>query len=97
MPDASWKAVERWVARQLGGKRGGPLNKADVLHDTWAPEVKHRKRFPKWLMGAMEQAVEHSDEQTPVVILFEKYKNRDEALVIMQWRDWIELVEDNYD
>jgi hypothetical protein len=61
VPDKSWKAAERAVARLLGGERI-PINgrikgsAPDVAHDTLSLEVKSRKSSMAWFLEALEQA-----------------------------------------
>jgi len=52
MTDKTWKAVERRIAKVLGGKRN-PLSgsssrhtSGDVIHDKYYVEIKHRARIP---------------------------------------------------
>jgi hypothetical protein len=58
MPDAAWKAFERWIAKVIDGKRTGNvgLDTADVQHPFLAPEAKYRAKLPVWLTDAMAQA-----------------------------------------
>ena len=62
MPDKTWKAVERAIARLFGGKRTGPIGSGvpDILHPWLAIEVKSRKRLPKLLHDTMQQAEENA-------------------------------------
>jgi hypothetical protein len=64
MRSQSWKATERFIAEQLGGRRvpitGRQRGDApDIAHDRWSIEVKRRSgpyAFPQWLVTALEQA-----------------------------------------
>jgi len=58
MAEASWKRHEREVARLLSGERQPNTGKRgpDVLSGEWAIEVKVRRRLPKWLTEALQQA-----------------------------------------
>ena len=53
MTDKTWKAVEREIARRLGGHRVGCTGKAtvDVVSDWLTIEVKTRKALPTWLLA----------------------------------------------
>jgi len=86
---ATWKAVERKVAARLGGQRVGCTGEAtpDVETD-WADiEIKHRAALPKWLTGAMEQAVRNcADGKLPLLVLHEK--GRHDMLVVMRLSDF---------
>ena len=83
----TWKAVERAVARLLGGERVGCTGKAtpDVVTERLAVEVKHRAKLPKWLMAAMEQSERNAPEdKVPVVVLHEKHQKHCQDLVILR-------------
>jgi len=73
------------VATLLGGHRAGPLGAApDILHELLAPEVKHRKSLPAWLLGAMAQAKRNArGGRLPVVVLHAQgeYHRRDLVVV----------------
>jgi hypothetical protein len=64
MSSSEWKATERFIAEQLGGRRvpitGRQRGDApDIAHDRWSIEVKRRSgvhAFPMWLVTALEQA-----------------------------------------
>lgn len=63
MADKTWKAVERAIAKLLGGKRRGAdfrgvdAGKTDIILPGYALEVKHSKR-PTWTLvrQVLEQA-----------------------------------------
>lgn len=96
-PDATWKAVERRIAKSYGGRRSGPGAGPDTTdHDRqWrhlALEVKHRKRLPKWLTAALEQATANAGpDQIPVVMLHEKQKVLADVLVVLRKADFDRL------
>lgn len=92
----TWKAVEREIARRLGGERvpitGRVRGSApDIAHERWAVEVKHRKALPAWLWEAVDQAVRAArDDQLPVVILHQHGCWHDNDLVVIRLRDFTE-------
>ena len=91
MPDKAWKAFEREIAKRLGGQRAGPLGREgpDVLHPLWAPECKMRKKLPRLLTEAMDQAVTNTPPgKIPLVILHQAHDEYDQALVVMRLRDF---------
>ena len=95
MTDKTWKAVEREIARRLGGHRVGCTGKAtvDVVSDWLTIEVKTRKALPIWLLDALDQAARASDDgRLPVVILHQTGQRHDGDLVIMRLGDFEELV-----
>jgi len=90
----TWKHAERKTAALLGGERVGPTGRAtaDVITDWAAVEVKHRKTLPKWLKGAVGQAVAAAGpRQSPMAVLHEKGQRYTEALVVMRMCDFIDL------
>ncbi len=89
---ATWKNVERQIAKRLGGERvpvtGRQRGSApDIEHD-W---LSHRKTLPAWLADAMSQAVaSQRGEQLPMVVLHEKQMNYDDSYCVIRLRDFIE-------
>lgn len=91
MPDKAWKAFEREIAKRFHGKRAGPTGKEgpDVIHPLWAPECKTRKKLPRLLVDAMDQAVHNSPPgKVPLVILHQAHDEFDQALVIIRLQDF---------
>ena len=89
--DMSWKDLERVAARRLNGKRTGNLGvaAADVVSDRLSIECKSRESLPKWLTGAVEQAVRNiEDGRVPVVVLHQKHRRHDDDLVMMRLSDF---------
>jgi len=95
MADKTWKAVERAIAKRLGGERVGPSGKstADVITPTLAVEVKMRRRLPAWLTDAMAQAAAASDGRLPILVLHQKGQRHDGDLVILRLSDFETLAE----
>lgn len=95
----TWKAVERRIAARLGGERVPVTDKrsnADVVSDTLAVEVKHRKTLPKWLHKAMKQATDAAtDEQLPIAVLHQLGQNSDNDFVVMRLADFEKLAANN--
>jgi hypothetical protein len=92
----TWKAVERAVARRLGGRRvpvTGRGGAPDVEHERLAVEVKHRKELPRWLKHAMVQAEAAArDGKVPVVVLHERGQRHADDLVVLRLGDLEELL-----
>jgi hypothetical protein len=92
----TWKAVERAVARRLGGRRvpvTGRGGAPDVEHERFAVEVKHRKELPAWLKEAMAQAEAAArDGKVPVVVLHERGQRHADDLVVLRLGDLEELL-----
>jgi hypothetical protein len=93
MADATWKAVERRIARILGGRRVGNRGKAtsDIDHFWLAPEVKHRKNLPAWIKDAIGQAVAAAGKnKLPLAILHERDKPWQEDFVVLRLGDFVD-------
>lgn len=85
----AWKRTERAIAKRLGGKRVGITGSAtpDVVTETLAVEVKHRKRLPGWLTAAVRQAAINGNDRLPLVILHESGAHHENDLVVMRMKD----------
>ncbi len=78
MGDKAWKALERRVARFLGGERNrmsgavDQLTAGDVVHDTLYVEAKHRKTLAvdTWMTEAAGNAKD--EMKTPILALHRK-------------------------
>lgn len=91
MPDVTWKAVERRLAKRLHGRRLGATGRSgpDVLTSWLACEVKSRRRLPQWLHEAIAQArAGAGDNRLAVAILHETGQRHDGDLVVMTLRDF---------
>ena len=96
MPDKTWKAFERKVAKILGGKRipssgAAPGFKGDVEHPLFFIECKHGLQIPKtivsWYLKAKEQAKKES--KIPIVVM--KPKGKHEEYVVISLTDFAKL------
>ncbi len=93
---ATWKAAERAIAARLNGQRtsnqGLGLAVADVLTETYAVEVKHRKALPRWLLDAVVQARANAPEgKVPLVVLHEAGSRYEDSLVVIDLKTFQEL------
>ncbi|MBC7223442.1 MAG: hypothetical protein H5T59_04070 [Anaerolineae bacterium] len=91
MPNTTWKAVERALARRLGGVRTGCTGEAapDVTTGWCSVECKTRKRLPAWLKEAVAQAVRNAAPDTlPLVVLHQTGQRHDSDLVVLRLRDF---------
>ena len=91
MADKTWKAVEREIARRLGGRRVGCTGQAtaDVETPWLAAEIKTRKLLPRWLLDAIEQAVGAADDgRLPIVVLHQKGHRHDNDIVVLRLGDF---------
>ena len=99
MPDASWKAFERRIARLFpnGRRRGADTRgenagKSDIICDGWAPECKLLSR-PSFsdLLDAARQAERNARElETPIAIVKRKRDRDGDALVVMRLETFAE-------
>ena len=92
MTDKTWKAVERTIAKRLGGKRIGCTGQAtaDVVNDWLSVEVKTRKRLPAWLFRALAQAQLFAGDKLPVVVLHETGSRHDNDVVVLRLKDFVD-------
>lgn len=97
MSDKTWKAIERGVAKLLGGRRVPITGRQrgdvpDIEHPFYSLEVKHRQELPSWLHDAMAQAEASNDgTKTPLVILHEKGTAIPDSYAVIRLRDIIRL------
>lgn len=93
---ATWKKVERAVAKKLGGERipvtGRIRGSApDIAHPVYAVEVKHRKCLPSWIRTAMAQAEasKRPPQRVAIAVLHECSTRHDSDIVLMSLRDFV--------
>ena len=97
---ATWKAVERAIAKLLGGRRVPVSGRqrgdaADIEHPFFSVEVKHREGLPDWILDAMRQAkASQVDGKLPMVVLHAKNTKYEESLAILELRDIIWMLEE---
>ena len=85
-----WKAIERRVARKLGGQRVGCTGRdtPDVVTELADVEVKYRATLPLYLKAAMAQAVRNAaDGKLPLLVLAERYQR--DMLVVLRLSDFV--------
>ena len=90
--DKTWKAVERKVARLLGGRRTGNtgMPSPDVLHPLFSVEVKYRQRLPSLLSAGMAQAKRAAKGKIPLLIL--KQKGQRGEYAVLEFQDLLTLL-----
>ena len=91
MPDATWKAVERRVARALGGRRVGNTGRdtPDVDAGWLVAEVKHRRTLPRWILEALARARQQAGSARLGVAVLHEHQAHD-SLVVMSLADFRE-------
>ncbi len=92
---ATWKAVERAVARKMKGTRMSNhalgQRTPDVETTAFSVEVKHRKTLPAWLLSALTQAETNATPgKLPVVVLHEAGQRHDNDLVMVRLAEFCE-------
>jgi len=89
---ATWKHAERRIAAILHGHRfpvSGRGDQPDIDHPWLAVEVKHRRRLPLWLTGALEQAERVAKpDQLPVAVLHQHGRPYRDSLVVVRLKDF---------
>jgi hypothetical protein len=99
VPDKSWKAAERKVAGNLGGKRNplsgraGGHTSGDVIHPAFYVEVKQRKRFAVLAVMRDTEVKAKREGKEPLLVLHEararrRYYVLPEALLLELVRCW---------
>lgn len=98
----AWKATERFVAEQLGGRRvpitGRQRGDApDIDHPIYSIEVKRRSAplaFPRWLQTAFEQADAANPGHKKPLVVVEHAHGRGrlkDHYVLMRLPDFLDL------
>jgi len=94
--DTGWKQFERRCARALGVERipvTGERDGADFRDGMFAYQAKKGRRFPSyltdWLRGIRTSAAR--DGLVGVVIWQDRGKRDADAVVVLAFRDWVEL------
>lgn len=95
MPDKTWKAFERRMARKVGTERipvTGERHGADARTSRFAYQFKLRRTLPVWLWDWLSGIVSTAGDGQVGVLVLKRPRERDgEALVVLRWRDWVEL------
>ena len=93
MPDKSWKAFERRLAKRVGGKRvPSPARRdgADVVAGPFVYQAKLRRGMPsylrEWLRGIV--AAGERSGATGIVVWKIPGARDDDAVVVLRLRDW---------
>lgn len=95
MGDKAWKQLERRVASWLGTVRIGPSGDdgPDLISDHFAVQCKHRASLPKWLLGAVDNAVDGAREgRAGFAYLKEKFSRDDDDLIVFKKADFAQLI-----
>ena len=96
MKARSWKAAESRFARDVGSERkpcDGSREGADFEDALFCYQLKVRRMLPRWLwtwLLGIQETASRSGRIGCLVLKRPRQEDR-EALVILPWRDWVEL------
>ena len=96
MPDKSWKAFERRVAKKVGGKRlacTGAKDGVDVDAGPFVYQCKLRRGVPSYLSEWLRGIVGAGERAGSIGVVVWKAPNArdDDAVVLLRLRDWEDL------
>lgn len=96
MADKAWKASERRLARDVGTERipvTGERHGADFEDAIACYQLKVRKAIPGWLWEWLAgiQGTGKRKQKAGVVVLKHPRQRDEDALVVLSWRDWVDL------
>lgn len=95
--DRGWKQFERRTSRDMGcerqpvtGERGGADNAA---HPLFAFQMKLRRSLPVWLFRWLDGITSTAtrDGKVGVLVLKRPRLEDGDAVVVLRWRDWVDL------
>lgn len=96
MPDAAWKQAERDAAAWFGTTRKGPTGDdgSDFENDNFSVQVKYRQKLPKWILGALDNAIRSCNEtQIGLAVLRQKRQRQGDMLVVIRLEDFASLID----
>ena len=80
------KDYERWLARDLEGRRVGLLGMEDVVTNRFAIECKEREKLPRFIHKCISQAKANCpDDKLAIVALHELNTSHDKDLIVMEY------------
>ena len=89
-PTKTWRAVERAIARLLGGRRCHFEGK-DVDAGEWSVEVKHGRQVPKTIIDWFGQAEQNAgDRKRPLLVLHPAGAAYADSLAVLRLADLAE-------
>jgi hypothetical protein len=96
MSRSGWKAAERAIAKDCGGRRipvTGERHGADVSHPLFDYQLKVRRALPVWLFAWLHGIVGTAkrSDRVGVLVLNRPRQPRRHAVVILRWEDWVAL------
>jgi hypothetical protein len=97
MSDQSWKAYERRLAADVGGRRipvtGLDRGDRDVEGGLFFYQAKLRRSLPRWIFDWISGicATAATQDRIGVLVLRVPKMRDDDALVVLRWKDWRDL------
>jgi hypothetical protein len=96
MSDRGWKKFERRMAKDVGTERipvTGERHGADAVNALFAFQFKLRRCVPAFVFEWLAGIVATAQRQGKIGVLVMKMPRMrdDESLVIVRWKDWVEL------
>ena len=97
MSDKGWKQFERRLSRDMGverqaitGERDGADNQP---HPMFCFQFKLRRSIPSWMWEWLKgiQGAGARSEKIGVLVLKQPNMRDTDALVILSWKDWVDL------
>lgn len=94
---SGWKAFERRIAADCGGRRipvtGIDRHGADVVTPMFHVQAKLRKSIPAWLGLWLSGIVGTASDAGKIgVLVLKRPRQKDtDALVVLRWADWVAL------
>ena len=88
------KSLERFIAKDLGGRRVGILGQEDViLHQGIAVECKERAKLPVFIHRCMDQAEGNAPGEAAIVILHELGKEHEQDIIMCRYKVFKAILE----
>ena len=96
MPDKGWKQFERRCSRDFGVERipvTGERHGADGVCAMFSFQFKKRKALPSWLFEWLDGICVAAKRTNTVGVVVMKTPGMEDgdALVVLRWRDWVDL------
>lgn len=96
MKNRSWKAAETRFARDVGSERkpcDGSRDGADFEDGLACYQLKVRRAIPGWLWDWLTgiRATADRTKRIGVLVLKHPRQQDSDALVVLTWRDWVDL------
>lgn len=82
-PSSTWKNLERFVAKYLGGERTHWALE-DARAGELAIECKHGKQIPRTILKWWDQAQANAGDRIPVLVMHPPYWKMEKSLVCIE-------------